>query len=47
MPTEHVAKLFGVTGSAVAKWCKAAGIQKPTRGYWEKVHAGKLEAIVY
>lgn len=34
--TESLAKQLGVTGSAIAKWCKEAGIKKPPRGYWTK-----------
>lgn len=37
MPTVEVAALFGVSDVAVAKWCKAYGIDKPPRGYWAKM----------
>lgn len=33
-PTSHIAKQFGVSDSAVAKWCRQYGIDKPPRGYW-------------
>lgn len=37
-PTIHIAKYFGVSDQAVAKWCKAYGIDKPPRGYWAKLN---------
>lgn len=40
-PTEQIAKQFGVSGNAVAKWCKKYGIDKPPRGYWAKKQAKK------
>ena len=33
-PTSVLAKNFGVTGNAVAKWCRQYGLNKPPRGYW-------------
>ena len=42
-PTEDVGAHFGVSGKAVEKWCKKLGIPKPPRGYWAKVHAGKIK----
>lgn len=36
MPTEHIAKRLGISGSAIAKRCKKLGIKKPGRGYWAK-----------
>jgi hypothetical protein len=39
-PTTHIAKQFGVSDSAVTKWCRQYGIEKPTRGYWQKRAAG-------
>ena len=36
MPTIKIAKQFGVSDKAVAKWAKAYGINKPPRGYWAK-----------
>ena len=36
MPFEKIAKIFGVSGSAVVKWSKRYSISKPPRGYWEK-----------
>ena len=32
----HRAKELGVSGKAVEKWCKAYGIEKPSRGYCTK-----------
>lgn len=43
MPTEQVAKLFGVSRSAVGKRCKVWNISKPPRGFWAQVHAGRRE----
>lgn len=34
--TLSIAKDLGVSDSAIGKKCKAYGIQKPPRGYWEK-----------
>ena len=31
-----IARKFGVSDNAVAKWCKGYGINKPGRGYWAK-----------
>jgi hypothetical protein len=42
MPTTQVAALFGVSDKAVEKRCKKYGIQKPPRGYWAQVDAGKV-----
>lgn len=35
-PTSDLAKIFGVSDVAIAKWCKKYGIEKPSRGYWMK-----------
>lgn len=35
-PTLQLAKDFGVSDSAIGKWCKDYGISKPSRGYWAK-----------
>jgi predicted nucleic acid-binding Zn ribbon protein len=42
MPTTKVAKQFGVSDKAIEKWCKDCDVEKPPRGYWAKVQAGKL-----
>lgn len=39
MPTTQVAKIFGVSGSAIGKRCKELGVEKPPRGYWAKVRS--------
>ena len=36
-PSIKIAKDFGVSDSAISKWCKAYGISKPKRGYWTKI----------
>lgn len=35
-PTTQVARIFGVSDTAVSKRCKLLGIQKPPRGYWSR-----------
>jgi hypothetical protein len=42
MPTVQLAKKFGVSDKAIEKWAKAYNLEKPPRGYWEKLKAGKL-----
>lgn len=42
MPTTKVAKILGVSDVAVSQRCKKYGIDKPPRGYWAKVKAGKI-----
>lgn len=37
--TSTIAKRFGVSDVAIAKWCKSYGISKPPRGYWAKQSA--------
>ena len=41
-PTSHVAKLFGVSDVSVANACKKWEIERPPRGYWARVKAGKI-----
>lgn len=36
-PTTKIAKDYGVSDNAVAKWAKKYGLNKPPRGYWSKV----------
>jgi hypothetical protein len=33
-PTRELAKIFGVTDTTIANWCRQMGIDKPPRGYW-------------
>ena len=33
-PTSALAKIYGVSDTAIANWCKEYGISKPPRGYW-------------
>jgi hypothetical protein len=35
-PTVQIGKDLGVSDKAVEKWCRAYGIDKPSRGYWAK-----------
>lgn len=37
-PTTKIAKELGISDSAVTKHCKKLGINKPPRGYWEKIY---------
>lgn len=41
-PTSAVAKDFNVSDKAIEKLCKKLGVDKPPRGYWNKVSAGKI-----
>jgi hypothetical protein len=43
LPTYRIARMYKVSDTAVAKWCKKLGVKKPPRGYWAKVHAGLLK----
>lgn len=45
-PTSVLARELGVSDVAISKWCKAYEIEKPPRGYWNKVHANKLQARI-
>ena len=38
-PSSTIAKMLGVSDTAIGKWCKQAGIEKPARGYWSKKEA--------
>lgn len=44
-PTMLLAKDFGVSDKAIEKWCKSYGIEKPPRGYWNKVAAGIIQPV--
>ena len=44
IPTVEVARILGVSDVAVSKRCKRYNIEKPPRGYWAKVHSGKILA---
>lgn len=39
-PTQQLKERFGVSDVAIAKKCRKFGIDKPPRGYWNKVSAG-------
>lgn len=36
MPTSTIARLYGVSDTAVSKWARRYGLEKPSRGYWQK-----------
>ncbi len=41
MSATHIAREYGVSDKAIEKFCKKHQIQKPGRGYWAKLYAGK------
>ena len=40
-PTDQLVRDFGISGNAIAKRCRKLGLQKPPRGFWAQVEAGK------
>jgi len=42
MPTARIAKMYNMSDNGIARWVKDYGLQKPSRGYWTKKHAGKI-----
>lgn len=36
-PTTEIAKDYGVSDRAISKWAKSYGLEKPSRGYWQKI----------
>lgn len=42
-PTTKVAKSYGVSDNAVAKWAKSYGLDKPSRGYWQKIEKNNAQ----
>jgi hypothetical protein len=41
-PNVQLAKRFGVSDVAIAKWCKLYKIKKPDRGFWAKYEAKQI-----
>jgi very-short-patch-repair endonuclease len=41
-PNVQLAKRFGVSDVAIAKWCKLYEIKKPDRGFWAKYEAKQI-----
>jgi hypothetical protein len=41
-PMHKLAPRFGVSGVALAKTCRRANIPVPERGYWARLHGGKI-----
>ena len=41
MPTTKVAEQLNVSDAAIGKLCRKLGVEKPPRGYWAKIYAGK------
>lgn len=42
-PTQKIAKDFNVSDNTIGELCKKYGIDKPPKGYWNKVYAGKIQ----
>jgi hypothetical protein len=40
-PTQVLARRYGISGVALAKWCQRLRIPKPGRGYWQRKRAKK------
>ena len=40
-PSTEIAAEYGVSDSAIVKWCRFHGISKPGRGYWAKKRSQK------
>jgi hypothetical protein len=40
-PMSRLARHYGISDVALAKWCKKLNIPRPKRGYWAKKEAGK------
>jgi predicted nucleic acid-binding Zn ribbon protein len=45
IPIEVLGKQLGVNGNSIRKWCKKENIETPNRGFWNKLQAGKFEAL--
>jgi hypothetical protein len=43
MPTSKLCKELGVSDVAIGKRCKLLGIDKPPRGYWQKLNGRKAK----
>jgi len=41
MTTVKIAEMYGVSDKAVTKWCRRYKIDKPPRGFWQRLRAGK------
>jgi hypothetical protein len=41
-PKKRLSQQVGISDVAISKHCRKAGIPVPERGYWNKLHAGKL-----
>ena len=46
MPTTAVAKMYGVSDTAINKRCRRMGIEKPPRGYWRRVETGYIKQLL-
>ena len=38
IPTIDIAKSYGVSDKAISKWASSYGLEKPPRGYWQKLN---------
>jgi len=43
-PATEIAAQLGVSSKSIKKWCVQYGIETPSRGYWAKKYADKLES---
>jgi len=46
VPTTKIAARYGITDSAVGRWAKSYGLQKPPRGYWGFSKEVKTEELL-
>src|ERR1035437_5811892 len=46
-PTNLLAKAFGISDSAISKWCKRYGIKKPGVGYWQKSTSNQIRTDIF
>lgn len=38
IPSKKIAEIYGVSDTTIVKWCSFYGIEKPSRGYWQKIN---------
>ena len=38
IPSEEIAKMYGVSGTIVCRRCRQLGIKKPGKGYWTRIN---------
>lgn len=45
LPSSAIAKKYKVSDNSIRNWCKFYGINKPPRGYWQKIKCHPIDAI--